>query len=203
MIPAHQILKNKTILMEPDMSSAFAMAAAGALAGHTEITNFVDPSLQPDHVFVEILKTMNIPVNIHGTSLVVEKADEIKHIELNLAGAPDLFPILSILCAFAKGDSKLLGAPQLVHKESNRIKKTAELLSLAGVSLQEKPDGIMIFGQGPQLKPRAFTFDPDQDHRMAMAAGLLKLKGFDIEIKQPDVVNKSFREFWICLGIKP
>jgi 5-enolpyruvylshikimate-3-phosphate synthase len=36
-----------------------------------------------------------------------------------------------------------------------------------------------------------------------MAAALLKSQGFKIKIKNPKVVNKSFPEFWKCVGVRP
>ena len=42
----------------------------------------------------------------------------------------------------------------------------------------------------------AHPFDPAQDHRMAMAAALLNLAGANLKILTPEVVDKSFPEFW-------
>jgi 3-phosphoshikimate 1-carboxyvinyltransferase len=194
-IPEDQRINSFRLSVEMDCSSAFAIAAAAVLVGKAEITNSLTKSLQPDFVFAEILKKMGVG---H-----LEKTERLLPIEINLENSPDLFPILAVLCAFAEGRSRLFGAPQLALKESNRIQKTAELLGLAGFTTAVHSDGLTIDGGGANSKPRAFDFDPDQDHRMVMAATLLRLKGFPITIHQPEVVNKSFPEFWQILGIEP
>jgi 3-phosphoshikimate 1-carboxyvinyltransferase len=202
-IPSGQKVLHFDFAAEPDYSSAFALAAAGALAGETVITNAGETSHQPDFQFISILKRMGALVQHKESSLTVKMPTELKHIDIDLQSSPDLFPVLAVLCAFAKGESWLRGAPHLVHKESDRSLKTSELLRLAGFIASVKSDGLHIVGQGAKFRPNTFQFDPDEDHRMAMAAALLKLKGYEIQIHSPQVVSKSFPEFWQVLGIKP
>jgi 3-phosphoshikimate 1-carboxyvinyltransferase len=202
-IPSGQKVMNFEFAAEPDYSSAFALAAAGALAGETSITNAAETSHQPDFQFISILKRMGALVQHQDSELSVKMPTELKHIDIDLQSSPDLFPVLAVLCAFANGESWLRGAPHLVHKESDRIAKTSELLRLAGFIASVKSDGLHIVGQGAKFRPRTFQFDPDEDHRMAMAAALLKLKGYEIHIQSPQVVSKSFPEFWQAIGIKP
>jgi 3-phosphoshikimate 1-carboxyvinyltransferase len=202
-IPSGQKVENLQIIVEPDYSSAFVIAAAGTLAGESIIENATEKSLQPDFQFISILKKMGAIIQQQGSSLAVRKPVELKAIDINLQSSPDLFPVLAVLCAFAKGESWLRGAPHLVHKESDRIAKTTELLRLAGFICSSKADGLHIVGHGAKYRPVAFQFDPDQDHRMAMAAGLLKMMGFEVSIQNPQVVSKSFPEFWQALGVKP
>lgn len=202
-IPAGQVVKNFEFTAEPDYSSAFAIAAAAALAGETLITNSTEKSFQPDFQFISILKRMHVSVEQNAAALSIKKPQELKAIDVDLRSSPDLFPVLAVLCAFAKGESWLRGAPHLVHKESDRIAKTSELLRLAGFVASVKSDGLHIVGQADKFRPNSFQFDPDQDHRMAMAAGLMKLKGYDIHVQDPQVVSKSYPEFWQILGVKP
>lgn len=202
-IPAGQTPNYFQLVMEPDYSSAFAIAAAGALKGESQITNATAQSTQPDFVFLSILQKMGVSVQNDGKVITIKKPKEMKPIEMDLGNSPDLFPVLAVLCAFAKGESKLVGAPHLAFKESNRLEKTAELLKKAGLACAVKKEGLFINGNGFESIPMKFSFDPDQDHRMAMAAGLLKLQGYDIQIQNPQVVNKSYPEFWKALGIAP
>lgn len=199
-IKAGQKIKNKTYPIELDMSSAFAIAAAGALCGQIEIKNFLRNSLQPDCIFTSLLLRMGAQIKISDETLVVKK-EKLSGIKASLVDAPDLFPVLSVLCAFAEGASQLRGAPHLAHKESNRLQLVASLLEKMEVEYELLDDGISIIGNGIDYSPPAFSFNPHHDHRMAMAAGLLKLKGIAVEIENLDCVNKSFPEFWQILGI--
>jgi 3-phosphoshikimate 1-carboxyvinyltransferase len=200
-VPKGQTVGAIDLSVEPDYSSSFAIAAAGALAGSAHITNFSENSLQPDVHGFDLLKIMNAQVEIGKGTVQVKKSAGLSPVDVNLENSPDLFPVLAIVCAFADGISILRGAPHLVHKESNRILKTKELLSLAGFGTETMEDGIKIFGQGQKFKTNKFTFDPDHDHRMAMSAGLLMLMGYDIQLLNPGVVFKSFPEFWQILGV--
>lgn len=201
-VPANQKIKKTKISADMDMSSAFAVAAAAALDGSAEIKNFPATSAQPDFKFVEILKQMNVSVERSGTSLVVRKTGHMKALSFNVGGTPDMFPILAVLCAMADGESNLHGAPHLVNKESNRLQKTYELLKSSGSIVKMTSDGLHIKGIPGLSGAQAFDFSSDEDHRMAMAAGLLKLCGVPVNILQPNVVTKSFPEFWTILGLK-
>jgi 3-phosphoshikimate 1-carboxyvinyltransferase len=108
---------------------------------------------------------------------------------------------MAALCSFANGTSVLKEAPQLALKESNRLKNTQDLLTLAGVDSVVKGEGLVIHGRGMSYVPKDFVFDPDQDHRMAMAAAVFRLRERKIQIQNTDVVRKSFPEFWSVIGL--
>lgn len=188
-------------VVEPDMGSAFALAALATLCGELELEDCPRDSLQPDSVFPEVLAALGAEVDHQGSRLKVRKASQLTGIQWDLSNTPDLFPTLSTLCAFAEGDSHLYGAPHLVHKESNRIQGTARLLRGVGRPFRVLEGGIKITGSLPkEVEP--FEFDPSRDHRMVFAAGLVKGRGLPIQILDPMAVNKSFPEYWAITGLR-
>ncbi len=195
-------LKRHQYLVGADLSSAFSLACFAAANGELNIRNIFKPDLQPDFKFVSAFEDMNIPAEAKGETLRVSRSTQPLPAVLNLSSAPDLFPMMACLCSQIAGTSVLAGAPQLKFKESDRLKKVFELFDLAGVSYEKMPDGIKV--RGPAM-PHAqeFEFDPDEDHRMAMAAAFLKFVGWKIKIKNPQVVDKSFPEFWAVTGVFP
>jgi 3-phosphoshikimate 1-carboxyvinyltransferase len=202
-VPAAQAILCSEIAVEPDYSSAFAIVAAGALAGEVCLSEIKNQSLQPDVQFISFLQDMGCNIRCQDNQLMLDQGDVLRPLVVDLGSCPDLFPVLAVVCAFADGTSRLSGAPHLAFKESDRIAKTAELLSLAGVLVEREQGGLTIHGQGQRLRANSFSFDPDKDHRMAMAAGLLMLKGFQIKLRNPQVVEKSYPEFWQALGVQP
>jgi len=202
-VPKGQKVKAKTCRVESDMSSIFSVAAFGALFGQAEFLDFPNSKMQPDEQFLKFFKKMNVPVKLNSRVCTVKAARQLRSLRANLQNCPDLFPVLAIVCAFAEGRSILYGAPQLKVKESNRIEKIAELLTRAGFGCHPRGDGMEIVGQQNIALEKKFEFDPDSDHRLAMAAAILKYKGFKIKIKNPSVVKKSFPEFWSLVGVKP
>lgn len=205
-IPKKSRIKVSQYQVESDISSLFAIASFAVLNGPAEFLNYPDPSLQPDSEFLHFFKKMEIEF-IHSQakkSLLVLPTKRFQGLEANLNSCPDLFPVLATLCAFAQTPSKLFGAPQLIHKESNRIAKVAELLNHIGVKNEPLSDGMIIYPfSGNKEKISTFTYDTDHDHRLAFAAGLLLSQGYPIKIEGPEVVTKSFPEFWQVVGLDP
>lgn len=202
-IPRGQKIKLKKYSVESDLSSLFSVAAFAAVSGKAVFKDFPKKSLQPDLEFTRIFKKMGITEGQSTKQLSVSSPAVLKPVKVNLQNSPDLFPVLAVLCSFAKGKSVLYGAPQLAFKESNRIQKTAELLTKSGVICKPRKDGMEITGRGGITQSKRFRFDPDKDHRLAFAAALLKYFGEDIQIQDPDVVRKSFPEFWKYVGVRP
>jgi 3-phosphoshikimate 1-carboxyvinyltransferase len=199
-VPAKQKLAKKECLVEPDYSSMASIAMLAALFGKAHFKNFESSSLQPDYHFTNLLKGAGVSISLNGPGLQISKMESLKAQKLSIANNPDLFPSFAVFCSYAVGDSILNNAPHLVNKESNRIEKTAELLKKAGVKTWPVDGGLGIEGRGREWTPRTFEFDPDQDHRMAMAAGIYKFHNQEIKISNPQVVDKSFPDFWRILG---
>jgi 3-phosphoshikimate 1-carboxyvinyltransferase len=205
LIPAGQFCRQHEIDIEPDQSSAFALAASAALCGEAQFTTFSQTSIQPDFAFIDLLEKMQVPLQWSGTNLKIQQTKKFLPVETAMDSTPDLFPVLAVICAFAEGTSAL-GIPQrLIYKESNRLAKTLELLQLMKVRVETKNSVLHIHGEGQALKDmkQEFVFNPDEDHRMAMAAGLLKKLDWPVKILFSHVVDKSFPEFWRILEATP
>lgn len=206
---AHQTIQTQELFGEVDVSSGFSLIAAGALAGDVTITNWQQNFSQPDIEFKSFFEKMGIQfaekfdLALEQTSFHIHKQERFQALIADIKNCPDLFPVLSVLCAFAEGESYLFNAPQLKDKESNRIEKTAELLQKCGFAVEKQNDGLKIQGHPDAIykKRDLILFDPDHDHRMAMAAGLLMLKGFPIRLPDMNVVNKSYPDFFKHIGI--
>jgi 3-phosphoshikimate 1-carboxyvinyltransferase len=111
----------------------------------------------------------------------------------------DEIPILAVAAAFAEGTSRFRGLDELRVKESDRLAKTAELLTKTGVDNRIEGDDLIIVGQGRTATP-AFEFDPVGDHRLAMAAAILAKYGQQpSRIMGADCVDVSFPGFFTHL----
>lgn len=197
-VPRESRIAARAIRAEIDISSAFAIAALGAVGGGAVFQEFPQKTLQPDGVFPQILNEMGVEIRHETNLLRVLKSEVLRPVEWSLGDCPDLFPVLSVLCAFADGRSRLFGAPHLAYKESSRILTTAKLVESLGREVNVLSDGLVIHGRRDRnfKNVKRFSFDPVNDHRLAMAAAVGKLAGADIEILDPTVVNKSFPSFW-------
>jgi 3-phosphoshikimate 1-carboxyvinyltransferase len=195
-IPAKQSCRLSEYFCEPDLSSAFVVAALAAVAGTARIQNFPRTSLQPDAVFVSVLRDIGVPLRLENNELIVEKANSLKGVHVDLQNSPDLFPVLAALCAVATTPSTVQGISHLRYKESSRLEKSRELLAMVGARIEGNDQSVTI--RPTNLKPAAIVnsvFHPAGDHRMVMAAQVLRQMGYPINIEGIGAVRKSFPEF--------
>ncbi|MBY0315307.1 MAG: 3-phosphoshikimate 1-carboxyvinyltransferase [Bdellovibrionales bacterium] len=196
LVPKNQRPKLDHYVVEPDMSSCFAIASIAALSGLAVFDQFPIVSVQPDYEFINILRSMGVPVEWRGEDCIFSRTDSLKPIDLDLSSTPDMFPVLAVLAAMAQGPSKFKGLSHLKYKESDRLKNTVDLLQRCGRTVDVQGDEVHIHGKAEALSGRG-EFFPDGDHRMAMAAQVANFAGAEFVIRDRHVVDKSFPEFWL------
>ena len=182
-------------VVEGDWSSASYLLAGGALAGSIELTGLKGESSQADAAMGDILRMIGADISIRDDSIAVERS-RLRGIDFEVFDCPDLFPILSVLCAAAEGDSVIRGIRRLRLKESDRVAAVAEGLTRMGVKTVEEENSFTIRGS----TPRGGVIDPHGDHRIAMAFGVLGLAAEgETRILDGGCVSKSFPGFWRVL----
>ncbi|MEX2372945.1 MAG: 3-phosphoshikimate 1-carboxyvinyltransferase, partial [Dehalococcoidia bacterium] len=106
----------------------------------------------------------------------------------------DELPLVALAAALAEGETVIRDAAELVAKESNRVATTAETLRALGVTVEERPDGMVVQGSAHL---RGAPVDSYGDHRLAMlgaVAGLIA-EGETVVHGAGDVVV-SYPAFW-------
>ena len=81
----------------------------------------------------------------------------------------DEYPILSVVAAYAHGDTVMRGVKELRVKESDRIEAMASGLRLNGVEVEDGPDWWIVKGRGHGNVPGGATCASHLDHRIAMS----------------------------------
>ncbi|MBS1559953.1 MAG: 3-phosphoshikimate 1-carboxyvinyltransferase, partial [Bacteroidetes bacterium] len=196
------------ITVEADWSAASYWFAFTALAREAHITlNAVSQkSLQGDRVIVELMEKIGVKGKFENDSLKLEKAQASNYLEWDFTHCPDLAQTVLPVCA-AKGISgDFTGMESLRIKETDRLAALQNELKKIGAELTEPQPGKwkLIPGEISKLHSSIETY---HDHRMAMGfASWATLT--DITILSPDVVNKSYPDFWedvksIGIGITP
>ena len=110
----------------------------------------------------------------------------------------DELPLVAVLGARAKGETRISGAEELRAKESDRITALVTNLRGLGVEVEEHPDGLTVLGSSRRLAGRVRAF---RDHRIAMAFAVLgAAPGNDVEIDRPELASVSFPGFWRTLA---
>src|SRR5581483_4760700 len=94
----------------------------------------------------------------------------------------DELPLFALLAAHARGESRVSGAAELRHKETDRIEALVDALRAIGVRARGEADGFAV--TGVPARPRGGRVEARGDHRIAMlgaVAGLASREGVEVE----------------------
>jgi 3-phosphoshikimate 1-carboxyvinyltransferase len=184
-----------TYSVEADASGASYFWAIAAVTGQKIKVNNINPrSLQGDIKFADILKEMGCKVTKNPKKLwiMVEGSGKLNGVKVNMNLMPDTAQTLAVIAAFAVGKTAIVGLSTLKVKETDRLLALKKELSKMKIKSEITKDSIEIEGGDPQKA----TIETHDDHRMAMAFAVAKSRIPKLIIKNPEVVSKSFPEFW-------
>lgn len=194
-------LAGGAVPIEADLSAAAYPAAAAALAGgELEVAGVGLDSRQGDRRFLELLAAMGARVEARAGGVRVARG-ELVALDADLGDIPDQVPTLAALAPFARGTTTIRNVAHLRIKESDRLAAMATELRRAGAEVHELADGLVIPGVWAAAPPPSepVTIDPHADHRIAMAMAIVGLRRPSLSIARPEVVSKSFPDFFAAL----
>ena len=200
-IETGQILRTQIYEIPSDFSSAAFIIAAAVLSPEDSNVilknlDFQDP--QGDKRFITILKDMGAKIDIFKDEkkIIVYgniKKNPLKGLNIDLNDIPDLFPILSVVGAYAQGKTILSNAHNLRFKECDRISIMARELKKKGVEVIEKDDGMTIHHCNNIV---GSEIDHEKDHRIAMANIIASLyANTESVINNIEIIKDSYLNF--------
>ncbi|MSR13015.1 MAG: 3-phosphoshikimate 1-carboxyvinyltransferase [Gammaproteobacteria bacterium] len=178
-----QRLTAAPIVVPADISSAAFFLVGAALAAATEVV-MEAVGINPTRTGVlDILRLMGADIRVRNTREIGGepvadlhvRASALHGIEVPRTLVPlaiDEFPVLFVAAACAKGLTRVTGAEELRHKESDRIETMATGLRAMGAQVTTLPDGMEIIG-GPL---GGATIEAHGDHRIAMSFAIASLR---------------------------
>jgi 3-phosphoshikimate 1-carboxyvinyltransferase len=173
-------------------SAAFPLVGAAITDGKVTIKNIDYGGPQGDRAIIDILRKFGAKAVVGKDSVTVSGGD-LNGTNIDCSNIPDLFPILSVLGACAKGKTTLKNAKHVRLKESDRISAMYNALKKMGVSVKEMEDGLIIKGTG---KIKSCTIDSLGDHRILMACAIAGLRSDNgIKITEPECYRVSYPTF--------
>lgn len=178
--------------VENDWSQAAFFLSGGVMSGDVTLCDMNLSSAQGDKEIVEILKNMGAKIEINDGKIRAKKS-ELYGVKIDVSQIPDLVPILSVLGAYAKGETLIYNAARLKIKESDRILSSKKMLESTGVSVETGEDYIKIIGKGTFLNGKIDSFS---DHRIVMASAMIGTQTENLIIKNYKAVEKSYPEFF-------
>ncbi|MBN2729269.1 MAG: hypothetical protein JXR53_08595 [Bacteroidales bacterium] len=153
-------------------------------------------SLQPDSKANDYFGEMGIISQIQHESLVVSgRPIQKKTLQFDMKHCPDLFLPLLLACVGLGQEVKFCGISHLVYKESNRIALAIKNLSNMNVQCSIDESGTFFLSGDQKISEEETIIDHGNDHRMAMAFGILSVRFPQIKIPDMSCVKKSYPEF--------
>jgi 3-phosphoshikimate 1-carboxyvinyltransferase len=184
-----------------DFSSIAFIIAASVLTpedSNVKIRNLNFQKPQGDRKIITILKKMGaeIYINENQNELTIKgniKKYPLHGIKIDCTDIPDLFPILSIIGACAKGKTVLYNASHLRYKESDRIAIVSRELQKLGVKVKEEHDKLTIYYSETL---NGSKINHENDHRIAMSFTIAALRANSTsQINNIEIINDSYPDF--------
>lgn len=187
--------KKKEYFIEGDYSSAGYFFAIAALTKTTiKVENLSPTSQQPDKKFLKILEQMGSKITYEKNSVCIQ-GNGVCPLEIDMEECPDQVMTMAVLAAFAKGTTVIHGVRSLHFKESDRILVLKTELGKMGIKTEDTYNTLKIYGG----TPRPTTIATYHDHRIAMSFAVAKMCLPTLTIENPEVVKKTFPNFWEIL----
>ena len=190
---------NKIVEVESDWSSASYFYSIVALSRDAEITLkiFKRDSIQGDSIVSKIYQKLGVETMYKEDSIIISK-NKISNLpdslKLDLSDTPDLAQTIAVSCLGLGIECELSGLDTLKIKETDRIealKKEFIKLGVDGITTSDNK----IYFRGDQKLNNNIKISTYQDHRMALSFAPLAVI-IDISIESPNVVSKSFPDYW-------
>ena len=183
---------------ESDWSSATVWYAVMAILqkGEFRFGGLSLESVQPDRVIVDVFEKLGVKTKeIEGDVAIEWSGCKVGKLELNCENMPDAVMYIVVAACLLGVEFEISGVKTLRVKESDRIEALMTEMRKCGYVLKYDEIGkICWLGERCEVEnvPHINTYN---DHRIAMSMAIVGLMR-EIEIEDPEVVNKSYPSFW-------
>ena len=186
-----QLYQKHPFTVEPDWSAASYWYEMAAFSEECEIKLkslslrsqiFVEaskgrPSLQGDTIIADWMSQLGVGTFVENNAVVLRKIPfEKRPLSFDFSQHPDLYPTIAATCAGLNIEAHFTGLDNLALKESNRVEAMQHELA--------------------KLDNRPVRFCAHNDHRIVMALAPLFMKCGPVSFDHPEVVEKSYPDFW-------
>jgi 3-phosphoshikimate 1-carboxyvinyltransferase len=190
---------------ESDWSSAsyyYAIIALAPVGTSISLGTFLPQSRQGDAEVAQLFAVFGVCTTYQGNQIIIKKERAVNfsttpELEFNLLAQPDLAQTLAVTCAGLGCKALLTGLQSLKIKETDRLLALQTELTKLGVAVQISDNSLRL--QAPDQLNQHVTIATYNDHRMALSFACLAVK-IPITIENPQVVVKSYPEFWTHLA---
>lgn len=158
-------------------------------------------SVQGDSIIAEWMNPLGVMSVEENDSIVLcKKAMDKQDYAFDFSYNPDLFPTMAATCAGLQLEARFTGIATLENKESDRILAMKMELAKIGTLLERVSDNELVLKPSSSLpffgSSAPLQFNAYGDHRIVMALAPLSMKVGTITFDHPEVVAKSYPNYW-------
>ena len=202
-----QPYQERAYYIENDWSGASYWYEVLALSTNRDdvirLEGLMDGSKQGDSSVRYIFSLLGVKTQFKTTKQGVPTTITLKHsgrcvprLEYDFVNSPDLAQTFVVTCAMLGVPFHFRGLSTLKIKETDRIKALKKEMKKLGFVLKDA-NGSELIWDGERCEPDMENgIDTYEDHRMALAFAPASLRLDALKINQPQVVTKSYPNYW-------
>jgi 3-phosphoshikimate 1-carboxyvinyltransferase len=192
--------KTNSLVIESDWSAASYWYQIVSLNNYSsiEIEGLKKESFQGDSEVANVFKQLGVETIYKENSISIsnDNSAPLSKVELNLNNTPDLAQTIICTCAGLGIEAIISGLETLVIKETNRLEALKNELQKFSIDLAIIENHTLYLKGGQTITNPTSSIETYNDHRMAMAFAPLSLVVGSFKINNPEVVSKSYPNYW-------
>lgn len=193
--------------VESDWSGASYWYEIVALSDNADIylPGLFKKSYQGDSKVAEIFEQLGVNTEFVGDAnddmsrdgvRLTKTGNVCEQMTYDFVNQPDLAQTFVVTCCMLGVPFHFYGLQSLKIKETDRIEALKTELRKLGYVIKDANDSELMW-DGERIEPEAdAAIDTYEDHRMAMAFAPCAIKLGSIKINNPQVVSKSYPDYW-------
>lgn len=201
-----QPYKQRQYLIENDWSASSywfeAMALSENIDSQINLSGLMDGSKQGDSVVRYLYSMLGVKTLFQSkeqgtpTTVTLKKSRRVvPRLDYDFINSPDLAQTVVVSCCALGIPFHFRGLSTLKIKETDRIAALKTELRKLGFLIKDPNDSELLW-DGDRCTPTMEPIDTYEDHRMAMSFAPLALVFGEITINNPEVVSKSYPNYW-------
>ena len=187
------------IVVEADWTAASYWYEVVALAkrGEVELAGLRSQSMQGDSSVKELFGQLGVETIFTDRGVLLRKQPiAVKCLEHDFVNQPDLAPTFVVTCALLGIPFRFSGLQSLRIKETDRVEALVRELGKLGYDLKQDSASEISWDGKRRPIEKVPAIDTYEDHRMAMAFAPVACCIPELVINDPQVVSKSYPDFW-------
>ncbi len=202
----HTPYKPIPYLIENDWSASSywyeMLALSDDPAAEVKLRGLMDGSGQGDTIVKYIFSLLGVRTSFASRAKRRPTTVTLRHgsmavgnMHFDFTNCPDLAQTIVCTCCGMGIPFEFTGLSTLKIKETDRIMALKTELRKLGFVIYDRNNSELVW-DGERCEPTGQPIDTYEDHRMAMAFAPLAMKTGAVRINDPEVVSKSYPDFW-------